>query len=391
MMLILKLALRNILGAGLRTWLNVVVLSIAYVAIIWTQGFNIGMYGQIKRAQIETEYCGGQYWHQDYDPYDFLTIQDAHGPLAPQLDVLIKEKKATPILITQGSIYPDGRIRTILLKGIDPDQELLTIPSSSLKDGNHMIPALIGSRMAKSTGLKIGDYVTLRWRDKNGTFDAKDVEIVQVMKTPVQNVDNNQIWIPLQIMRQIADMEGEATLVVIDRNFKDPETVTGWPFHSQHDLLTDIREMMDARVISRSILYVILLFLAMLAIFNTQILSLYRRRKEMGTLMALGLTRTGLILLFTVEGAMHGILAAVVAAVYGIPLLTYFAVNGWPLPESMDQYGIAIGDKLFPVYSAALILGTTAVIFVIKTIVSYLPTRRIAKLKPTDALRGKIA
>jgi putative ABC transport system permease protein len=380
-MLIFRLALRNLLGSGLRTWLNVVVLSIAYV----------GLYGQIKRAQIETEYGGGQYWHRNYDPYDLLTIQDAHGPLPPRLEALIEEKKATPILVRQASIYPDGRIRTILLKGIDPNQEVLSIPSYSLKNGNHMIPALIGSRMAQSTELKIGDYVTLRWRDKNGTFDAKDGEIMQVMRTPVQNVDNNQIWIPLETMREMTGMSDEATLVVLDRDVTPPETVSGWPFHSQHDLLSDIREMMKARAISRGILYVILLFLAMLAIFNTQILSIFRRRKEMGTLMALGMTRARLIWLFTVEGAIHGLLAAGISAIYGIPLLTYFAVKGWPLPQSIDQYGIAIGDRLFPVYSAALILGTAAVIFLITTIVSYLPTRRIAKLKPTDALRGKMA
>jgi len=34
----LKLALRNLLGARLRTWLNVIVLSFAFVAIIGLQG-----------------------------------------------------------------------------------------------------------------------------------------------------------------------------------------------------------------------------------------------------------------------------------------------------------------------------------------------------------------
>ena len=42
-------------------------------------------------------------------------------------------------------------------------------------------------------------------------------------------------------------------------------------------------------------------------------------------------------------------------------------------------------------YSAVLVAGTTVLVFLLTTIVSYLPTRRIAKLEPTDALRGKIA
>jgi len=105
--------------------------------------------------------------------------------------------------------------------------------------------------------------------------------------------------------------------------------------------------------------------------------------------MAMGFTRAKVIRLFTIEGAMHAVLAALVAALYGIPFLTWFAKTGWPLPESMDSYGFAIGEKIFPVYSAGLVVGTTLLILVVTTLVSFLPTRKIAKLKPTDALRGK--
>jgi len=51
--MILKLALRNLIGTGLRTWLNVIVLSFTYVAIIWTQGLNNGMLEQSSRAMIK--------------------------------------------------------------------------------------------------------------------------------------------------------------------------------------------------------------------------------------------------------------------------------------------------------------------------------------------------
>ena len=90
------------------------------------------------------------------------------------------------------------------------------------------------------------------------------------------------------------------------------------------------------------------------------------------------------------EGAFNAVLAALVGAVYGIPLLAYAASVGMPLPASMDAAGFAIGEKLYPAYSAALVLGSTAMVLVITTVVSYLPTRRIARLKPTDALRGRL-
>jgi ABC-type lipoprotein release transport system permease subunit len=109
----------------------------------------------------------------------------------------------------------------------------------------------------------------------------------------------------------------------------------------------------------------------------------------MGTLMALGMTRAKIIELFTLEGALHGVLAAVVAAIYGIPLLGYFAKLGWQLPGATDTVGFAIGERLFPTYSAALVAGTTMLVLLVTVIVSFLPTRRIADLKPTDALRGR--
>jgi ABC-type lipoprotein release transport system permease subunit len=149
--------------------------------------------------------------------------------------------------------------------------------------------------------------------------------------------------------------------------------------------------MVEMKTMGASIMYTVLLFLAMLAIFDTQILSIFRRRKEMGTLMAMGMTRVKIIQLFTLEGAMHGVLAALVAALYGIPLLVYTARQGWALPDSTDSYGIAIGEKIFPIYSAALVAGTIILVLGITTIVSFLPTRKIAKLKPTDALRGKLS
>jgi ABC-type antimicrobial peptide transport system permease subunit len=155
-------------------------------------------------------------------------------------------------------------------------------------------------------------------------------------------------------------------------------------------LLKDINYLVKTKKVGGSIIYLILLSLAMLAIFNTQVLSIFRRRKEMGTLMSMGMTRGKLIQLFTLEGAMHSVLAAFVAAIYGIPLLLWSAKKGMAMPEAVDDYGIALGNVLLPVYGTGLIIGTTILILVVTTIVSFMPTRKIAKLKPTDALRGKM-
>jgi ABC-type lipoprotein release transport system permease subunit len=142
--------------------------------------------------------------------------------------------------------------------------------------------------------------------------------------------------------------------------------------------------------IGGSLFFVILMSLAMLAIFDTQVLSIFRRQKEIGTHIALGMTQRQVIGLFTVEGALHSVLAAILAAIYGVPLLAYQASIGWTMPAGSDDFGMTIAETIYPAYSVGLVLGTTLIVLTTTTIVSYLPSRRIAKMKPTDAIRGKI-
>jgi putative ABC transport system permease protein len=388
-MIIPKLALRNILGAGLRTWLNVIALSFSFVVIIFLQGIYTAMNEQVERATIDAYYGNGQVWQQSYDPFDPLTLSDAHDSLPSALQLMVDKGQATMILVRPATIYPQGRFRSILLKGISPSQGVISIPSSLLKSENGSVPALIGSRMAKNVGLQKGDEITVQWRDAHGTFDARDLKIVEVMRTPVQEIDNDQIWIPLADLQRLTAMPNHATLVVLQKGVQPPSAIQNWHTKTLDYLFKDIHAMVRSKRISGSILYTVLLFLAMLAIFDTQVLSIFRRKKEMGTLMALGMTRMTIIGLFTVEGALHGVLAALVGAVYGIPLLGLLAAKGWELPQATDSFGIALGERIFPTYSVGLIAGTTILVLVVTTIVSFLPTRKIATLKPTDALRGK--
>jgi putative ABC transport system permease protein len=391
-MIIPRLALRNLLGARIRTWLNVVVLSFSFVAIILTQGIYKGIDEQGSRAKIESEYGGGQLWQKSYDAYDPLSIDDAHDKLPPSLEALVRDRRATAILIAQGTLYPGGRVMPVLVKGIDPGQTILTIPSSFLdRPADNDIPAIIGTRMARSAGLKIGDSVTLRWRESGGSFNALDVRIIQVMNTPDPGIDSAQVWVPLERLRSMTRLEGQATVVVLARDAAGFPDAPGWVPKGLDFLLRDIKALVRVKSLSSTVLFSLLLLLAMLAIFDTQVLSIFRRRKEIGTMMAMGMTRAAVIRLFTLEGAFHAVLAALLAFLYGGPLALLLVKNGLALPSAMDSYGFAIGNKLFPIYGAGLVLGTTLIVLFVTTIVSYLPARRIARMKPTDALRGRLS
>jgi ABC-type lipoprotein release transport system permease subunit len=277
-----------------------------------------------------------------------------------------------------------------LIKGINSNQKLLKIPSSLFtKDGDE-IPALIGRNTATDNGIKTGDLITLRWRDVHGTFDAGNIKVTGIFDTDVPTVDMGQVWVPLDRLQKMMDMPGEATIIVWNKEQKADISVAGWSFKTNEFLLKSITDLIKMKSVGGIVLYIILLSLAMLAIFDTQVLSIFRRQKEIGTYIALGMTRGQVVGLFTIEGSLNSVMAGLLAALYGIPLLAMQAIHGMSIPGGSKGFGLAVADRIYPFYSLGLVITTILIIMLTTTIVSYLPSRRIAKMKPTEALRGKL-
>jgi ABC-type lipoprotein release transport system permease subunit len=149
--------------------------------------------------------------------------------------------------------------------------------------------------------------------------------------------------------------------------------------------------MIKTKSSGQMVFYIILLLLAMLAVFDTQVLSIFRRQKEIGTYIALGYTRTEVVGLFTLEGAMHAVLAAVLATMYGIPFLFWQSMTGITLPVDSGDYGIAIADTMYPVYSAGLVIATICIVLITTTVVSYLPSPEDSQNESNRSIGVKIA
>jgi ABC-type lipoprotein release transport system permease subunit len=209
------------------------------------------------------------------------------------------------------------------------------------------------------------------------------------MQTTLAAIDSNQAWLPLDRLQEMARLPGEATLVVLAPGTPPPAAPPGWVFRDPDFLLRDLRELVQTKSMGRIVLLVIFLSLGMLAIFDTQVLAIFRRRREIGTLVALGFTRGQVVRLFTLEGALHGVLAVVLGAAWGLPLLWLQARLGFAVPPGTEDMGISIGERIYPAYGAGYILGVALLSLAVTTVVSLLPSRRIARLKPTDALRGR--
>ena len=388
--MLFKIALKNLLGAKLRTFLNVFVTSISFFMIIFMTGLYDGMRQYAKQVTIDTEIAGGAYWHPKYDPMDPMIFEDSHSILPLEIDALVANKKAVPVLVSQAAIYPNGRIMPVIMKGIEPNQNIVNMPTKVLEKTHDInIPVLIGRGMANNAKLSIGDSFIIRWLDSKGTYDADEGTVVFIMDTENFKLDIGNIWIPIQKAQEMLAMENEVTYVAYEKGLEKIQKSGDWIHRDVNYLIKDIEAAIEADKPGNQIMFTILLSLAAMGIFNAQVLSIFRRGKEIGTLMALGMTRSKVVRLFTIEGSINAVLVlALTVFPFGI-ILWWSAKNGIPLPLDYTEMGFMIAKRLIPIYSFGLIITTTILVFSIVIIVSYIPSRRIAKMKPTDALRGK--
>ena len=389
--MLFKIALKNLLGARLRTFLNIFVTAFSFFLILFISAMYDGMLQHAKQVTMNTEIAGGAYWHPKYDPLDPMTFENAHSVPPAAVQALVNQKKGFPVLVSQVSIYPGGRIMPTIMKGIPPSQNIVNMPTDALFGHKDIaIPVLIGKGMANESKLEVGDAFTIRWLDADLTYDANEGTVVHIMDTENFKLDMGHIWIPLNKAQSMLAMEGEATYVTYEKGVPPVQDKGDWIPRDINYLVQDMEAIIEADKPGAQILYLILLALAAMGIFNAQVLSIFRRGREIGTLMAIGMTRSRVVGLFTLEGGLNAVLAAVATLIFFGPVLWYFGVYGIPLPIDYSEMGLIMAKRLIPVYTIGLVISTTILVSIIVLIVSYIPSRRIAKMKPTNALRGKV-
>ena len=136
-----------------------------------------------------------------------------------------------------------------------------------------------------------------------------------------------------------------------------------------------------------------LLAMAGVGIANTVLMAAFERVREIGTMRALGLNRSGVITMFALEGAWMGLVGGLLGAGLGGALTHHYNVNGIDMMSLMGAKGDAIDDMplaamLYLDFSPAFIGGAVVVAVVIAVLASLYPALVASRMLPADAVRA---
>lgn len=309
-------------------------------------------------------------------------------PVPDVLGNLLAKDKAE-VLVQQGQLYPNRRLFPVQLRGIAMDQSLLSLPLAGLKSfedkPGETIPAVVGVKMARKAHLKKGDTVVLKWRDKGGAVDARDILIVDVGDIINPRIDDGVVWLRLDHLRSMTDRDGEVSWVAV-REYLGP--VQGFEFHGIEILMSDLLALLRQDRINSKILWGILMVLVCTSVFNTQILNIFKRQKEIGTLMALGMEPKRIVSIFTLEGVLGALWALVLAVVLGVPFFIWFHGVGFDVTH-LSEASFPIRETIYPDYQPREILVSVSIVLALSIASAWVPVRKVTRLDPTLALRGR--
>ena len=382
------IANKNFYRQGLRAFLNVLVTALSIIALIFMLSLLNGFQAQATQNLVSTDVGGGHYRPPGFDILTPTEWEDYTMPVPDVLNGLSAKDKAE-VLVQQGQLYPNRRLYPVQLRGIAMDQSLLNLPLAGLKSfedkPGEVIPAVVGVKMARKAHLEKGDTVVLKWRDKGGAVDARDVLIVDVGDIVNPRIDDGVVWLRLDHLRSMTDREGEVSWVAVREYLGQ---VQGFEFQGIEMLMSDLLAMLRQDRINSKILWGILMVLVCTSVFNTQILNIFKRQKEIGTLMALGMEPQWIVRIFTLEGVIAALWALGLAVVLGVPFFIWFQGVGFDVTH-LSEASFPVRETVYPDYQPREILVSVFIVMSLIIVSAWVPVKKITRLDPTLALRGR--
>ncbi len=228
-------------------------------------------------------------------------------------------------------------------------------------------------------------------------INGVEFEIVGVVDAVGNPGDDQQIYISLEDFKELYDSgervdfiyvqikPGEDSKQVVNRaerelmNFRDvDERTIDFTIQTPEELLATIGTILNILTAFLVGIGAISLLVGGIGIANTMYTSILERRKEIGTMKAVGARNSDILLIFVIESGILGLLGGFLGLIVGIiaaKIIEYVAA-------------VYIGSNLLRAsLNPLLIIGSITFAFLIGIVSGLAPSYQASRLKPVDTLR----
>ena len=136
-------------------------------------------------------------------------------------------------------------------------------------------------------------------------------------------------------------------------------------------------------------IFLIIILLALgFGIVNTMLMVILERTRELGMLMAIGMTKRRVFMMIMLETLFLALVGALLGEVLSMLLIYYYGITGIDISsmaEGMESVGYSA--MTFPVLEAYRYVQITMMVIIIGILASIYPAIKGLKLDPAEAIR----
>ncbi len=399
----LRLASRNLLRHRRRSILALSTVGGGVIAFLLAGGFIHWIFQDLRESTIHSQLGHVQIVRPGYlsggqaDPYRYLIDASPQATVtAADVDALTT---VAPRLAFGGLLSKGDATVSFLGEGIDPAREAPITRAITIIKGQDLTESepnsvLLGEGLAASVGAAPGDRVVMLATTAAGGVNAVECQVAGIFATVTKAYDDSVVRAPIKIARALMRVDGATSWVVLlNETDKTDEAVAQLrgrldskqfeivPWHQLADFYNKTVELFSKQI---GVVRMLIALIVILSISNTLTMSVLERTSEIGTSMALGVRRTGILRLFISEGVLLGLVGGVGGVVIGLILAQVISAIGIPMPPPP---GMAHGFTGQIVISASLAFDALLLAVSTTLLASLFPAWKASRMIIVDALR----
>jgi ABC-type lipoprotein release transport system permease subunit len=304
----------------------------------------------------------------------------------------------------------DGMIQSPLtssgvqIRGVQTELERATTTfHENLIEGEYLDndvrnPVLLGEKLAEKLNVEVGNRIVLTFQDLNNELTSGAFNITGIFKTASTPYDERNVFVRAEDLQNLLTDQPiyhEIAIMVESEELSDDltadlnEVFSGITAESWYELSPELRYITDmGGSITFYIMIVIMLALAF-GILNTMLMAIFERMRELGMLLAIGMSKLRVFLMIMLESVILTLTGATAGLVLAYFTLDYLGENGIDMTsmggDSMAEFGY---DAVVYPFAQMNDYTTTILLVVFTAILAAVyPAIKALRLNPGEVVR----
>lgn len=412
--MIFSIAWKNVWRNKLRSLIVVLSIIVGLLGGLFYLAFSNGMVQNQIGTSIQNEISNIQIHHPKYlinneVKYSISSPKEKIEIIKSLDNVEAVSSRIKSLVMISSASSGTG----ITLNGIIPNEEkLVTDISSKITEGTYFKtelrnPIVIGEKLATKLKVRIKSKVVITTQDMNDNITYGSFRVVGIYKTHNTMYDLANAFVQSEDMSNLLQFDSSKTSeIAVLLKHNDFTDSTYYQLNSMFldDIISEqliIRtwkeinptlKMLNEMTIQFTMIFVIIILVALsFGIINTMLMAIMERVREIGMLMAIGMSKLNIFLMIMLETVLLSMTGGIVGLVLSWIVVSITNTTGIDLAsvaEGLNAIGYSSYIKPELGIFFYFLIGTMVIITAI--FASIFPARKALKLKPSEAIRQDI-